>query len=52
MAILEVLIQIKEKKEMVKNDKQQVLIYNWELLDKAVKKKVLDEMMKDITLGV
>ena len=49
--MLEVLIQIKERKEMNKNDKQQVMIYNWELLDKTVKKKVLDEMMKDISLG-
>ena len=49
--MLEVLIQIKERKEMVKNDKQQVLLFNWELLDRTVKKRVLDEMMKDITIG-
>ena len=39
----EIVIQIKEKWELHKGEKNDIIIVGWQFLDKTVKKKVLDE---------
>ena len=49
----EIKIELLEKGEMPKGAKKDtnIFVQGWEFLDKTQKKRVLDTLMKDITIG-